>query len=77
MHGQPVKGLLLGCALGLVLWVVAGLAVFSEVGYLPHTRIYLWCLLGVLIAFVGVDLVRTLLRGDLRTPCPPGTPSPS
>ncbi len=77
MRGRPIKGLLLGCGLGLLLWIIACLVVFAKVGYLPHTRIYLWWLLGVIGAFAGVEVMRTLLRRDPEIPYPRSTPSPS
>ncbi len=77
MDGQAVKGLLLGCVLGLGLWIAAGIAILYKVGSLPRMLVYFWWLFGILMTCVGVELARTSLRGRPGTSCLPRRTSPS
>jgi O-antigen/teichoic acid export membrane protein len=62
MHEHPIRGLLMGAALGTALWLIAVLTVFYSLGYLPRTLPYLWWLLGILMIFAALQLMLSSLR---------------
>ena len=56
MVNKPIRGILMGAALGTALWLIVALAIFHMLGYLPRTLPYLWWLLGVLTIFAGAQI---------------------
>lgn len=71
MVAQPLQGILLGCVLGLALWMGAGLGFLRAVGYLPHVPTFLWWVLGCLLIGAAVEVARTFLRGRPALVPPP------
>ncbi len=66
--GPPLQGILLGCVLGSVLWLMAGCAVCYVYGYLRDVLPYLWCLVGGLLLFAVVQIVRAYQLGSADPP---------
>jgi hypothetical protein len=62
MNKQSIRGFLMGAVLGLALWLMAALAIFYSLGYLPHILPYLWWSLGILMTIAGVELRLTSMR---------------
>lgn len=62
MENQPIRGFLMGAALGTALWLIAVLTVFYAIGYLPRTLPYLWWLLGILMIVATLQLTLISLR---------------
>jgi cadmium resistance protein CadD (predicted permease) len=68
MHTQSIQGYLMGAVLGLALWLVAALATFYALGYLPRLLPYAWGLLGLLMILAAVRVVLACLRERPTTP---------
>jgi hypothetical protein len=62
MGNQPIRGLLMGAALGTALWLIAALAVFHAIGYAPRTLPYLWWILGILMTIVARQITLKTMR---------------
>jgi hypothetical protein len=70
MNKQSIRGFLIGAVLGLALWLVAALAIFYSLGYLPRVLPYLWWSLGILMTIVVVQLRLTSERERPATALP-------
>ena len=62
MGNHPVRGLLMGAALGAALWLRAALTVFHALGYVPRTLPYLWWLLAILMAITALEITLSAMR---------------
>ncbi len=65
MDDRPFQGILLGSALGLILWIVVALVSLHVVGYLPRVPTFLWWVLGFLLICGAGVVARTFPRRGL------------